>query len=81
MFETKRDVILFCIDCSESMLKLYDDAKYEDVQTCHLFTALEAAMQIQKKKIMVGPNDSVGILLFNTVRHEHAPPMNLVNLG
>lgn len=25
-------------------------------------------MQIQKKKIIVGPNDSVGILLFNTVR-------------
>jgi len=66
----KRDVILFCIDCSESMLKLYDDPKYEDVQTCHLYTALEAAMQIQKKKIIVGPNDSVGILLFNTVRYK-----------
>ena len=66
----KRDVILFCIDCSESMLKLYDDPKYEDVQTSHLYTALEAAMQIQKKKIIVGPNDSVGILLFNTVRYK-----------
>lgn len=50
------------------MLSLYDDPNYEDVQTCHLFAALEAAMQIQKKKIIVGPNDSVGILLFNTVR-------------
>jgi len=49
------------------MLALYDDPNYEDTQTCHLFTALEAAMQIQKKKIIVGPNDSVGILLFNTV--------------
>ncbi|KIM39192.1 hypothetical protein M413DRAFT_447154 [Hebeloma cylindrosporum] len=68
IYEMKRDVILFCIDCSESMLKLYDDPKYEDVQTCHLYTALEAAMQIQKKKIIVGPNDSVGILLFNTTR-------------
>lgn len=68
MFDTKRDVILFCIDCSESMLEPYDDPKYEDVKTCHLFTALEAAMQIQKKKIIVGPNDSVGIMLFNTVR-------------
>jgi ATP-dependent DNA helicase 2 subunit 1 len=67
--ESKRDVILFCIDCSESMLELYDDPNYEDsVPTCHLYTALEAAMQIQKKKIIVGPNDSVGILLFNTVR-------------
>ena len=68
IYEAKRDVILFCVDCSESMLKLYDDSKYEGVQTCHLYTALEAAMQIQKKKIIVGPNDSFGILLFNTVR-------------
>ena len=63
-------MILFCIDCSESMLRLYDDPKYDDAQTCHLFNALEAAVQIQKKKIIVGPNDSVGILLFNTVRIE-----------
>jgi ATP-dependent DNA helicase 2 subunit 1 len=67
-FEGKKDVILFCIDCSESMQELRDDPTYEDVKTCHLFTALEAAMQIQKKKIIVGPNDAVGILLFNTVR-------------
>ena len=71
MFEGKRDVILFCIDCSESMLQLYDDPKYEDVKTCHLFAALEAAMQIEKKKIIVGPNDSVGIMLFNTVGSTH----------
>jgi ATP-dependent DNA helicase 2 subunit 1 len=67
--EGRRDVILFCIDCSQSMLALYEDPNYEDTQTCHLYTALEAAMQIQKKKIIVGPNDSVGILLFNTVRY------------
>lgn len=66
--EGRRDVILFCIDCSESMLALYEDPNYEDTQTCHLYTALEAAMQIEKKKIIVGPNDSVGILLFNTVK-------------
>ncbi|KAJ3512006.1 hypothetical protein NLJ89_g3774 [Agrocybe chaxingu] len=72
VYETKKDVILFCIDCSDSMLKPYDDPQYEDVQTCHLFTALEAAMQIQKKKIIVGPNDSVGILLFNTTRKSEA---------
>ncbi|KAF8224427.1 Ku DNA-binding complex, Ku70 subunit [Tricholoma matsutake] len=66
--EGRRDVILFCIDCSESMLALYEDPNYEDTQTCHLYTALEAAMQIEKKKIIVGPNDSVGILLFNTTR-------------
>ncbi|KAG1822093.1 SPOC like C-terminal domain-containing protein [Suillus variegatus] len=67
-FEGKRDVILFCIDCSESMHELRDDPNYEDVKTSHLLTALEAAMQIQKKKVIVGPNDSVGIVLFNTTR-------------
>ncbi|KAG5652752.1 hypothetical protein H0H81_003839 [Sphagnurus paluster] len=65
-FDGKRDVILFCIDCSETMLELREDPNYEDTQTCHLFTALEAAVQIQKKKVIVGPNDSVGIMLFNT---------------
>ncbi|KAL0945330.1 hypothetical protein HGRIS_000828 [Hohenbuehelia grisea] len=69
-FETKKDVILFCIDCSESMLELRDDPNYEEgeVKTCHVLSALEAAMQIQKKKVIVGPNDSVGILLFNTTK-------------
>ncbi|KAF9262489.1 Ku DNA-binding complex, Ku70 subunit [Marasmius fiardii PR-910] len=71
--ETKRDVILFCIDCSSSMHELYDDPVYEGVQTCHLFAALDAAVQIQKKKIITGPNDSVGILLFNTTRKSDAP--------
>ncbi len=50
------------------MQALYEDSKYEDVLTCRLYTALESVMQVQKKKVIVGPNDSVGILLFNTVR-------------
>lgn len=50
------------------MLQMRDDERYEDVQTCNLMVALEAAMQIQKKKVLVGPNDAVGIVLFNTVR-------------
>lgn len=45
-----------------------DDPVYEGVKTSHLLEALDAAMQIQKRKIIVGPADSVGILLFNTVR-------------
>ncbi|KAA1467266.1 Ku DNA-binding complex Ku70 subunit [Dentipellis sp. KUC8613] len=65
-FEGKRDVILFCIDCSESMLEPHDDPRYEDIQTCHLLTALEAAIQIQKKKVVVGPSDAVGIMFYNT---------------
>ena len=67
-FEGKRDVILFCIDCSESMQESRDDPVYEDMQTSHLLVALDAAVQIQKRKVIVGPTDSVGILLFNTVR-------------
>ncbi|KAJ7886723.1 SPOC like C-terminal domain-containing protein [Mycena leptocephala] len=66
--ESKKDVILFCIDCSESMLELREDPVYENVQTCHAYVALDAAMQIQKKKVIVGPSDAVGILLFNTTR-------------
>ncbi|KAJ3501671.1 hypothetical protein NMY22_g18843 [Coprinellus aureogranulatus] len=68
LYEGKRDVILFAIDCSESMLELYDHPEYRDMKTCHLYTALEAAMQIEKRKIIAGPRDSVGIMLFNTTR-------------
>ena len=79
LYESRRDVILFCIDCSESMLELRDDPNYDNVKTCNLFTALEAAMHIQKKKVIAGPNDSVGILLFNTVRAcVLAPPIRRV---
>ena len=49
------------------MLELREDPRYEDVQTSNLMIALEAAMQIQKRKVLVGPSDSVGIMLFNTV--------------
>ena len=68
MFEGKRDVILFCIDCSASMQETYESPIYEDTQTCNLASALNAVMEIEKRKIIVGPNDSVGIMLFNTVR-------------
>ncbi|TBU27758.1 ku70-like protein [Dichomitus squalens] len=71
-YEGKRDVILFCIDCSPSMLELREDPRYEDVQTCNLMIALEAAMQIQKRKVLVGPNDSVGIMLFNTTKRNES---------
>ncbi len=55
------------------MLEIRDDPNYEDVKTCHLFTALDAAVQIQKKKVIVGPNDGVGIMLFNTVNDRSLP--------
>ena len=50
------------------MQELREDPGYEGVRTSHLLVALDAAMQVQKRKVIVGPADSVGILLFNTVR-------------
>ncbi|EIN06584.1 Ku DNA-binding complex Ku70 subunit [Punctularia strigosozonata HHB-11173 SS5] len=69
-YDARRDVILFAIDCSSSMLELRDDPTYEEgeVKTCHLLVALQSAMEISKKKVLVGPNDSIGILFFNTTR-------------
>ncbi|KLO17356.1 ku70-like protein [Schizopora paradoxa] len=66
IFEGQRDVVLFCIDCSSSMHETTKDS--EEPYRSHVYTALEAAMQIQKRKVVVGPNDAVGILLFNTSR-------------
>ncbi|KDQ58968.1 hypothetical protein JAAARDRAFT_33696 [Jaapia argillacea MUCL 33604] len=64
--ESRRDVILFCIDCSPSMHALHPDPTYADLESSHVYSALEAAMQICKRKVVVGPADSVGIMLFNT---------------
>ena len=69
VFEGKRDILLFCIDCSESMQALRPDPRREGQQTNHLLDSLEAAVQIQKRKVIVGPGDSVGILFFNTVNN------------
>ncbi|KIK60138.1 hypothetical protein GYMLUDRAFT_200779 [Collybiopsis luxurians FD-317 M1] len=67
-FDSKKDVILFCIDCSSSMLELKDDPEEEGAKTSHLYAALKSAMQLQKRKVITGPNDSFGIFLFNTSR-------------
>jgi ATP-dependent DNA helicase 2 subunit 1 len=54
------------------MLALREDPNYENTKTSRLLTALDAAVQIQKRKVVVGPYDSVGIMLYNTVRfHSH----------
>jgi ATP-dependent DNA helicase 2 subunit 1 len=50
------------------MLALHEDPNYENIKTSRLLTALDAAVQIQKRKVVVGPYDSVGIMLYNTVR-------------
>ena len=50
------------------MLALRDDPNFEDGKTSHFLGALNAAVQIQKRKVIVGPYDSVGIMFYNTVR-------------
>ncbi|KAJ3862177.1 SPOC like C-terminal domain-containing protein [Lentinula novae-zelandiae] len=72
-FDAKKDVILFCIDCSPSMLALRPDPEDETKNTRHLYAALNSAMNLQKRKVVTGPNDSFGILLFNTTRKPDTP--------
>jgi ATP-dependent DNA helicase 2 subunit 1 len=50
------------------MLALHDHPNSENSKTSHLLSALNAAVQIQKRKVVVGPYDSVGIMFYNTVR-------------
>ena len=53
------------------MQTVYSDPKDDNGDNprkiSHVFAALEAAMEVQKRKVIVGPNDSVGIVMFNTV--------------
>ncbi|EJD49609.1 Ku DNA-binding complex, Ku70 subunit [Auricularia subglabra TFB-10046 SS5] len=60
-----KDTVLFCIDASESMHEPHEDED-EGVTKSHLQAALEAALQVAKRKIMSGPSDHIGIMLYNT---------------
>lgn len=60
------------------MQKPRDDPRNEGKKTSNLCLALEAAMQIQKRKVIVGPNDAAGVLLFNTVSSSCAVALCLV---
>lgn len=40
----------------------------EDQSKSHLLSVLQAVIALQKRKVMYSPNDSIGILFFNTVR-------------
>lgn len=64
------------------MLALRDDLNYEDssVKTCNIMVALDAVMQIQKKKVIVGPNDSVGVMFFNIVMSIPLSPAAIYSL-
>ncbi|KAL7418434.1 ATP-dependent DNA helicase II subunit 1 [Cryptotrichosporon argae] len=63
-----RDHILFCIDASRSMQKPFLDSD-EDGQRVRgksaLHQALEAVVRIERSKVITGPSDSVGVLLYN----------------
>lgn len=80
-FEKNHDVILFAIDCSRSMHALRDDPNYEDAKTSHLLGALNAAVQIQKRKVIVGPYDSVGVMFYNTTRRNESGPGSEIKKG
>ncbi|KAH7106410.1 Ku DNA-binding complex, Ku70 subunit [Auriculariales sp. MPI-PUGE-AT-0066] len=63
-----KDTVLFCIDAGTSMQTLHDieNDDGETVSKSNLQGALEAALKISKSKIVSGPSDLVGIMLFNT---------------
>ncbi|KAF9507144.1 hypothetical protein BS47DRAFT_1398864 [Hydnum rufescens UP504] len=69
-----KDTILFCIDASSSMhhVKPIQDPgtgkqkKKRKKNKSHFHQALQSALDIMKRKVIISPNDSVGILLFNT---------------
>ncbi|WWC64593.1 uncharacterized protein I303_107204 [Kwoniella dejecticola CBS 10117] len=71
-----RDHILFCIDASRSMQTPFPDTTNEDGELVRgksaLHQALEAVVKIQRSKVITGPADSVGVLLWN-VDPENTP--------
>ncbi|KAG8812520.1 ATP-dependent DNA helicase II subunit 1, partial [Serendipita sp. 399] len=74
-----KDVILFAIDCSPSMMapqKPQADKNRpaggngDDMGPSHLFGTLRAAVELMKRKAINEPDDMVGIVLFNIVDNE-----------
>ncbi|KAH7869395.1 SPOC like C-terminal domain-containing protein [Lentinula edodes] len=59
-FDANKDLMLLCID-------------YETKMTSHLYAALNSAINLQKRKVVTGPSDSFGVLLFNTTRNPDTP--------
>ncbi|WVQ84479.1 hypothetical protein IAT38_006631 [Cryptococcus sp. DSM 104549] len=63
-----RDHILFCIDASESMHTPFpdeDNTKGKIRGRSALQQALEAIEKIQRSKVITGPMDSVGVVMWN----------------
>ncbi|BEI96575.1 hypothetical protein CcaverHIS631_0201640 [Cutaneotrichosporon cavernicola] len=63
-----RDHILFCIDASQSMQTPAADVENEAGVIrgkSPMHQALDAVVKIERTKVITGPNDSVGVLLYN----------------
>ncbi len=63
-----RDHILFCIDASQSMQTPAADVENEAGVIrgkSPLHQALDAVAKIERSKVITGPHDSVGVLLYN----------------
>ncbi|KZT40467.1 Ku DNA-binding complex, Ku70 subunit [Sistotremastrum suecicum HHB10207 ss-3] len=60
-----KDAVLFAVECSESMLR-QRPVEGTKVKKSYIQTALEGCRDFMKRKVTVGPNDSVGIMLYNT---------------
>lgn len=62
-----RDILLFCVDASDSMMMKARKTDDHDENESHLQSVLEIVVQLQKRKVITSPNDLVGIIFYNTV--------------
>ncbi|QRW18462.1 ATP-dependent DNA helicase II, 70 kDa subunit [Rhizoctonia solani] len=72
-YSSQRAAILFCIDVTPEILEPRISPS-GDKSPCALELIFQAAVDLQKRKIVHGPGDAVGIMLFNThVSQVNAP--------
>ncbi|CAE6457106.1 unnamed protein product [Rhizoctonia solani] len=64
-YSSQRAAILFCIDITPEILEPRVSPE-GDKGPCALEVIFQAAADLQKRKIVHGPGDAVGIMLFNT---------------
>lgn len=62
----QKDVILFAIEATESMLRV-ESSDDEETKTCKLVEALKVVHQLMRKKIISNPRDRIGVMIYNTV--------------
>ena len=60
-------MLLFCIDASESMITPIKTEDLDEEAQSPMQKLLEAAVELQKRKVVASPNDLVGIMFYNTV--------------